>query len=184
MAGRWCGGRGQARNLLVQKKFLTTGTGNARNPNMNSKTVTMIAVLAVLLLGGAGFGIYTMKQNAPSFRGIGVNVKGQPEDVCEDWEAKLKDAVSRDDVLKWVVEHADYAAKMEVPAEEAYNDLKGRVTVRYKKKTDVIEVGLTGKRKEDEMLGEISNELYRVAASLVAKEDSSFSAFLNSKAGQ
>ena len=96
----------------------------------------------------------------------------------------MKEAVSRDDVLNWVVENADYAAKMEIPAGEAFNDLKGRVAVRYKRQKDVIEVGLTGKRKEDEKLGEISNELYRVAASLVAKEDSSFAAFLGSKTGQ
>jgi len=144
----------------------------------------MIAILAVLLLGGAGFGVYTMKQNAPSFRGIGVNVKGQPEDVCKDWEAKLKEAVSREDVLTWVVEETDYAAKMEVSEGEAHDDLKGRVAVRYKKQKDVIEVGLTGKRKEDEKLGEISNVLYRAAASVVAREDSTFEAFLNSKAGQ
>ena len=151
---------------------------------MKSKTITMIAILVILLLGGAGFGVYTMKQNAPSFRGIGVNVKGQPGDVCEDWEAKLKDAVSRDDVLNWVVKEVDYAAKMEVPAGEAFDDLKGRVAVRYKKHKDVIEVGLTGKRKEDEKLGEISNVLYRVAATLLAKEDSSFAEFLKLKAGQ
>ena len=151
---------------------------------MNSKTVAMIAVLAVLLLGGAGFGVYTMKQNAPSFRGIGVNVKGQPEDVCDDWETKLKDAASRDDVLKFVVEQVDYAGKMDVPAEEAFNDLKSRVAVRYKKHKDIIEFGLTGKRKEDEKLTEISGELYRVAASLVAKDDSAFAAFLSSKPGE
>jgi len=160
------------------------GMGNVRNRIMSSKKLAAIAILAVLLLGGAGFGFYTMKQNAPSFRGIGVNVKGQPEDVCQDWETKLKDAVSREDVLKWVIENADYAAKMEVPAGEAYDDLKGRVAVRYKKQKDLIEVGLTGKRKEDEKLGEISNELYREAAILVAKEDASFAAFLGLKAGQ
>ncbi|YCM44337.1 hypothetical protein V2O64_23820 [Verrucomicrobiaceae bacterium 227] len=151
---------------------------------MNSKKLVTIAIVVILLLGGAAFGLYTMKKNAPSFRGIGINVKGQPEEVCQDWEAKLKEAVSHDDVLKWVVENADYAAKMEIPAEAAYDDLKGRVAVRYKRQKDVIEVGLTGKRKEDEKLGEVANKLYLVVANLVAKEDDSFAAFLKSKAGQ
>ena len=43
---------------------------------MNKKTFLVTAILGLILVGGSGFGFYTWKMNANSFKGIAIPLKG------------------------------------------------------------------------------------------------------------
>ena len=151
---------------------------------MNGKKLAIIGIFLVLLLGGAAFGLYVMKMNAASFMGMGVDVSEQPEEVRLAWEDRFQKAVVREDVLNWTIKQSDYAARMDVPQEAAFEDLKSRVKVEYKKHKSMIEVGLTGKRKQNDQMAEVARFLNQAATSIVAQEEPAFEAALRSKAGQ
>lgn len=151
---------------------------------MSSKKIAMIGILVVLLLGGGAFGVYTMKMNAASYRAMVLPVNGQPKEICKEWESTLQEIVENDEFLKWAVEKSNYASVMEIPEDQAVEDLKDRVEVRYKQQRKRIEIGLTGKRKEDEKLNQIAKVLHEGAIGTLAKNDSSFESFLKSTISQ
>ncbi|MFT6596184.1 MAG: hypothetical protein ACJAT3_002165, partial [Akkermansiaceae bacterium] len=52
---------------------------------MSSKKLAILAILGLLVIGGAGFGYYTMKMNEPSFKGVGIPVKGVEDETVDKW---------------------------------------------------------------------------------------------------
>lgn len=151
---------------------------------MSRKNFVVIAIFLVLLLGGGAFGLYTWKMNSASFRGIRIDIKGQTEETAKSWEKQFQEAAVREDVLKWVLDKGSYAERMEVEEGEAFDNLKNRVKVTYKERVGAIDIGLTGKRKEDDKLSELSSILGAAIRNVVAQQDPSFAAFTESKAGQ
>ena len=150
---------------------------------MNKKTFLVTAILGLILVGGAGFGFYSWKMNANSFKGISVPVNGLREDLKDElsqkWEAAFQEVLSDEVVLKEIVEETEYAAKMGVPSDEAVSHLKDAVKVRYRKRKDAIEVGLVGKRKQDDDLAKIADFIYKRAAKEVVLKEPSFQQYLD-----
>ena len=126
---------------------------------MNKKTFLVTAIIGFLFVGGVGFGFYTMKMNANSFRGIAIPVKGLPPELCEKWESAFQEVLS----------------------EEAVTHLKDAIKVRFVKRKDSIEIGLVGKRKQNEDLTKIAEYLYRRSTEDVAKKEPSFLQYLGWK---
>lgn len=146
-----------------------------------AKKLTIIGIVLFLVAAGGGFGVWTMKQNAPSFRGYPIPVANIPEEKIERWEGFLKKVVQDDRLLELVVEQSNYAELMGVSAEDAKEDLKKRVQVEYKKRSRQIEVGATGLRKEDEKLSEVAKAIYSVASFQLGQRDPEFAQLVGLK---
>ncbi|MGB2454409.1 MAG: hypothetical protein ACPIG7_07440 [Akkermansiaceae bacterium] len=148
---------------------------------MNKKTFLVTAIIGFLFVGGVAFGFYTMKMNANSFRGIAIPVKGLPPELCEKWESAFQEVLSEEAVLQEIVDETDYSEKLDVQAEEAVTHLKDAIKVRFVKRKDSIEIGLVGKRKQNEDLTKIAEYLYRRSTEDVAKKEPSFLQYLAAK---
>lgn len=146
---------------------------------MNKKTFLVTAILGLIFVGGAAFGFYTWKMNANSFKGIAVPVKGLPDELCEKWETAFQEVLSDDAVLQEIADETEYADKLGVPAGEAVSHLKGAVKVRFVKRKGSIEVGIVGKRKQNEALSAIADILYKKAVKEVVKTTPSFQQYLD-----
>lgn len=151
---------------------------------MNSKKLAILAIVGLLIIGGAGFGYYTMKMNAPSFKGIAIPVKGVEEDMAKKWVEAFQAVLEREEVLQSIVDTTEYAAKLEVAEGEAANHLKEAIKVRYKRRNNTIEIGLVGKRKQDEALAKIGTEIYRASEKEVAMLEPTFLQFLQARSDQ
>ncbi len=151
---------------------------------MNSKKLAIFAIIGLLIVGGAGFGYYTMKMNAPSFKGIAIPVKGVEDELVEKWVKGFQSVLERDDVLQAIVDKTEYAAKLEVPAGEAVEHLRKAIKVDHKKRLKAINIGLMGKRKQDEQLAKIGEEIYRAAEKEVAIIEPTFLEFLQANSEQ
>lgn len=145
---------------------------------MTKKLFFITALIGLILVGGAGFGYYTMKMNANSFKGIALPVKGLDDEQCKKWEKTFESVLEDEDLLKVIVDESDYAAKLDLPADEAVAHLKDAIRVRFVKRKDSIEIGLVGKRKQDDALVEISNVIYRKSQEAVVEEDLTFEEYL------
>ena len=146
---------------------------------MNKKTFLVTAIIGFLFVGGVGFGFYTMKMNANSFRGIAIPVKGLPPELCEKWESAFQEVLSEEAVLQEIVDETDYAEKLGVPSEEAVSHLKEAIKVRFVKRNNWIEIGLVGKRKQNEDLMKIAELLHERGAENVVKKSPSFQQYLD-----
>ena len=146
---------------------------------MNKKTFLVTAILGLIFVGGAAFGFYTWKMNAKSFKGIAVPVKGLPDELCEQWETAFQEVLSDDAVLQEIADETEYADKLGMPLGEAVSHLKRAVKVRYVKRKDSIEVGIVGKRKQDDVLVRVADTLYKKAVSEVVKTTPSFQQYLD-----
>jgi hypothetical protein len=141
---------------------------------MSSKKLAILAIVGLLLVGGAGFGYYTMKMNAENFRGIEVSVKGVEEDQVESWVSAFQAALKRDDVAQIIVEKSGYVEKLGIPEGEAVNHLKEAAVVKFSKQRKAIQIGLNGKRKQNAELDEISRTIFNVAAVAAAELEPDF----------
>jgi hypothetical protein len=150
---------------------------------MSSKKLAILAILGLLVIGGAGFGYYTMKMNEPSFKGVAIPVKGVEDETVDKWVEGFQTVLARDEVLQAIVDKTDYSAKLEIPTGEAVDHLQNAIKVEHKKRSNMIAIGLMGKRKQDEYLVKIGEEIYRAAEKEVAIKDPTFLQFLqaNSK---
>ena len=146
---------------------------------MNKRSFLISALVGLLLLGGAGFAYYTMKMNAPAFRGRAIPVKGLPDDLVKSWETAFQEALQNEEVLGAIVEESGYAEKLKIPAEEAVAHLKEAARVRLKNAKGTIEVGLVGKRKNDEALKGIALVLYEEAEKEVLEIAPSYQEYLD-----
>ncbi|MFT6863609.1 MAG: hypothetical protein ACJAVK_002170 [Akkermansiaceae bacterium] len=144
-----------------------------------TKTMFFItAFIGLILVGGVCFGYYTMKMNANSFKGIALPVKGLDDELSKKWEEAFESALKDKDLLRAIVDETDYAAKLEVPAGEAVAHLEGAIKVRFVKRKGQIEIGLVGKRKQNEALAEIASVIYGKAQEVAAKSEPTFGEYL------
>ncbi|MDA7496699.1 hypothetical protein N8491_02745 [Akkermansiaceae bacterium] len=146
---------------------------------MNKKTFLVTAIIGFLFVGGVGFGYYTLKMNANSFKAIAIPVKGLPTELCEDWEAAFQEVLSNEAILQEIADETQYAEKLGVSSEEAVSHLKEAIKVRFVKRNNWIEIGLVGKRKQNEDLMKIAELLHERGAENVVKKSPSFQQYLD-----
>ena len=130
-------------------------------------------------LGGVGFAYYTMKMNEDSFKAIAIPVEGLPTGLCEDWEAAFQEVLSNEAILQEIADETQYAEKLGVPSEEAVSHLKEAIKVRFVKRNNWIEIGLVGKRKQNEDLMKIAELLHETAVENIVKIEPSFQQYLD-----
>lgn len=147
---------------------------------MSSKKLVMIGLLVVLLLGGGAFGVYTMKINASSYRAMALPVQGQSKEVCKEWVEKMEEIAAQEAFLKWVVEKSDYSSVMGVPEGEAQKDLSNRIKIKYNQQRSRIEIGLNGKRKNDDKLNQVAKVIHEGCVGTLAKAEPAFEEHLES----
>ena len=146
---------------------------------MTKRAVLIVAVLGLLVLGGGYFGWKLYSGGQPAFRGRAIPVKGLPEELVESWEESFTKALDDEKVLQLIVDESDYASKLEVSADGAVDHLRKAVRVRVKNSSKTIEIGLVGKRKEDEDLKGIAKVLYEKAEKKVLEASPSFQDYLD-----
>jgi len=150
---------------------------------MNGNKLAVIGVVALLLVGGGGFGVYSMKMSAPSYRALPLTTAGQQKERCKEWADKLEAIAQREEFLVWVVEQSDYASLMGLAEGDAVNDLSKRIQIRYRQQSDRIEIGVKGKRKEDDQLNKVAKVIHSACIGTLAKADSDFGAYIQSLSG-
>jgi len=149
---------------------------------MSGKKLAIIGLAFVLILGGAAFGLYTWKMSSPAFQGISLPTQDVEDEVRERWVESLKKIAEEEAVIKAIAVESGYQSLMGLDSEEAaHADLAERILVKYRKRRKTIEVGLTGIRKEDDKLKTVAPFIYKVCASILAKNDQSFAAFSSQK---
>lgn len=149
---------------------------------MNKRTLLIAALVGLLIVGGAGYAYYAMKMNAPAFRGRAIPVKTLDEELVTQWTEAFEKALQNEDVLQEIVEESGYGSLLDVPDGEAVDHLKEAVRVRFRSRNDSIEVGLVGKRKDDEKLKDIALILYQKAEAKTVEIAPSFQAYLDAVA--
>ena len=130
---------------------------------MNKKTFLVTAIIGFLFVGGVGFGYYTLKMNANSFKAIAIPVNGLPTELCEGWEAAFQEVLSDEAILQDIADETEYAEKLGVPSEEAVSHLKNAIKVEFVKRNNWIQIGLRGKRRQNEDLEKIAELLHETA---------------------
>ena len=130
-------------------------------------------------LGGVGFAYYTMKMNANSFKAIAIPVNGVPIELCESWESAFQKALSDEAILQEIADETEYAEKLGVPSEEVVSHLKKAIKVQFVKRKNWIEIGLVGKRKQNEDLEKIAELLHETAVKNIVKIEPSFQKYLD-----
>jgi hypothetical protein len=146
---------------------------------MNKKTFLVTAIIGFLFVGGVGFGLYTWKENAPSIRAIAIPVNGLPIELCESWESAFQKALSDEAILQEIVDETEYAEKLGVPPEEAVSHLKKAIKVEFVKRKNWIQIGLWGKKRQNEDLEKIAELLHETAVENIVKIEPSFQQYLD-----
>lgn len=128
-------------------------------------------VLAVLLIGGMGFGglfaYRAYKQNLPAPIWVPMPINPElPPDKRDEVINQLKAELTKNERLLKVSKDVGLVAKWELPTDEACAaELAKRMFVRAGEmdtpmgKVPSIHIGLTGKRKETEISGQIAMRL-------------------------
>jgi len=149
---------------------------------MSGKKLAIIGLLAVLVLGGSAFGLYTWKMNAVAFWGISLPMKGVEAEQRDRWVETFEEIAAEEVVLQKIVEVSDYQNLMGLDGEQAaVADLTKRMKIKYRPRKNSIEIGLTGIRKEIEELKLIAPKIYQVCAMVLAGNDREFAAFSSQK---
>ena len=147
---------------------------------MNKKTFLVTAIVGFLFVGGVGFALYTMKMNANSFKGMAISFhQSLPLELSKSWESAFQEVLSDEAILQEIVDETQYAEKLGVPSEEAVSHLKEAIKVRFVKGKNSIEIGLVGKRKQDDDLIKIGKILYERGVENVVKKAPSFRKYLD-----
>ena len=146
---------------------------------MNKKTFLVTAIIGFLFVGGVGFGLYTWKENAPSIRAIAIPVNGLPIELCESWESAFQKALSDEAILQEIADETEYAEKLGVPPEEAVSHLKKAIKVEFVKRKNWIQIGLWGKKRQNEDLLKIAELLHETAVENIVKIEPSFQQYLD-----
>ena len=149
---------------------------------MSGKKLAIIGLLAVLVLGGSAFGIYTWKMNAVAFWGISLPMKGVEAEQRDRWVETFEEIAAEEVVLQKIVEVSDYQNLMGLDGEQAaIADLTKRMKIKYRPRKNTIEIGLTGIRKEIEVLKLIAPKIYQVCGTVLAANDGEFEDFSSQK---
>ena len=149
---------------------------------MTGKKFAIIGLVVVLVLGGAAFGIYTMKMNAVAFWGVSLPMQGVEAEQRDRWVETFEEIAVEEAVVKKIVEVSDYQNLMGLDNEQAaVADLTKRMKIKYRPRKNAIEIGLTGIRKEIEELKLIAPKIYQVCATVLAANDGEFADFSSQK---
>lgn len=149
---------------------------------MGGKKFAIIGLVVVLVLGGAAFGIYTMKMNAVAFQGISLPMKGVESEQRDRWVEAFEKIAGEEVVVKRIVQESDYQNLMGLEGEQAaVDDLTKRMKIKYRPRKNTIEIGLTGIRKEIEVLKLIAPKIYQVCGTVLAANDGEFEDFSSQK---
>jgi len=141
---------------------------------MSSKKLAMIAIVGFLALGVIGFFVYQKKQNAEGLRGVPVPVSGVENEVVGEWVTAFQEVLKKDEVLQKIVTDSEYSAKLEVPEAEAVAHLRSAVRVSHNRPRKALVIGLMGKKKDQQILDEISRMIFNVSAPHAAIQQPSF----------
>ena len=146
---------------------------------MNKKTFLVTAIIGFLFVGGVGFGLYTFKMNEDSFRAMAIPVNGLPIELCENWESAFQKALSDEAILQEIADETEYAEKLGVPPEEAVSHLNKAIKVEFVKRKNWIQIGLWGKKRQNEDLLKIAELLHETAVENIVKIEPSFQQYLD-----
>ena len=146
---------------------------------MNKKTFLVTAIIGFLFVGGVGFGYYTLKMNANSFKAIAIPINGLPTELCENWEAAFQEVLSDEAILQDIANETKYAEKLGVPPEEAVSHLNKAIKVEFVKRKNWIQIGLWGKKRQNEDLLKIAELLHETAVENIVKIEPSFQQYLD-----
>ncbi|MGB0327565.1 MAG: hypothetical protein ACPGJR_08515 [Akkermansiaceae bacterium] len=146
---------------------------------MKKRVMLISAIVGLVVMGGAVFGWMWYSGNQSAFRGRAIPVKGLPEAMVKSWRDAFKDALNNDEVLEEIIAKSDYASSLEISGGEALENLRKAAVVRLKNSNDTIEIGLIGKRKQDDALKTISRILYERAEKEVIHTTPSFQDYLD-----
>ncbi len=146
---------------------------------MNKKTFLVTAIIGFLFVGGVGFGYYTLKMNANSFKAIAIPINGLPTELCENWEAAFQEVLSDEAILQDIANETEYAEKLGVPPEEAVSHLKKAIKVEFVKRKNWIQIGLWGKKRQNDDLLKIAELLHETAVENIVKIEPSFQQYLD-----
>jgi len=141
---------------------------------MNGKKIGIIAILGIIALCAIGYFIYDKKQNAVGTRAIPISVSGVEAEVVERWVNVFQTVLKNDEVLERIISDSDYAAKLEIPEEEALESLRNAVRISHSTSRRAITIGLSGKKKYSEELNTISQQIFNVSGQIVASRDPAF----------
>lgn len=128
----------------------------------------VVGVLALMLVVcGGGYAYWNHKQNLPSPMWVPVAVRADfPKDAQEQTVRELRDKLNNPELLAKVVQEMGLKQKWGLSSDrEAEEQLAGRIFVRMgevKSPIGVVpalHVGVSGKRKERELSGEIAVRL-------------------------
>lgn len=106
-------------------------------------------------------------------------MNGIEEGQVRNWQDAFEKALAKDEVLQAIIDESNYASSLGISEGAALGHLRKAVVVRFKNTKKTIEVGLVGKRKQDEALKEISKVLYQAAEKDVLDTTPSFQAYLD-----
>ncbi len=152
---------------------------------MSGKKLAIFGLVAVLILGGAAFGVYTWKMNAVAFQGTSLPVKGIDGAIRDRWLESFEKIIAEEVVIKKIAEESDYQNLMKQDSvEAAIADLTKRIEVKNRSRKETIEIGLKGVRKEVDELKLIAPKIYQVCAAILARNDQEFAAFSSRKLSQ
>ena len=147
---------------------------------MSGKKLAIIGLLAVLVLGGSAFGIYTWKMTQDDFRGFSLPMKGIEAEQRDRWVESFEKIAGEE--VKRIVQESDYQNLMGLDGEQAaIDDLTKRMKIKYRPRKNTIEIGLTGIRKEIEELELIAPKIFEVCANKLVEKDQEFADFSSQK---
>lgn len=121
----------------------------------------------VLIFGGAAYGLWTYRQNkpVPMWVPLAINPK-LPDDKRKEIVADLKEKLSERDRLLTVSKEMNLAKEWGLPSPEAAAaELKNRIFVKLGAmdsemgRVDAIHIGVKGKRKDQQLCGNIAVRL-------------------------
>ncbi|MFD0893340.1 hypothetical protein KBB96_18095 [Luteolibacter ambystomatis] len=126
--------------------------------------------MLALLLAGGGYARYAYNQNQPDRIWLPLKL---PEKDLQPVSKKLEEALRKPAVLSAISKELNLAARFNVPNEEAaVAELSKRMYIEVGEafppsdRTPAINVGVSGKRKEHALLGEISQRLQKEVSAL------------------
>ncbi len=130
----------------------------------------VVGVLVLMLaVGGGGFAYWNHKQNLPDPRWVPVAVRADfPKEAQEQTVRDLREKLADPELLTKVVREMGLKEKWGLSSErEAEQQLAGRIFVRMGEmdtqigQVPALHVGVSGKRKERQLSGEIAVRLMK-----------------------
>lgn len=129
---------------------------------MNNRLLAVGAIVLILLVGGAGFGIFWTKMNKPMERWVAYPLTPFPQvEQRQAWVDEWAEIGEQDGVLRAVVLNEKLVDRWGLANEDsAVEQLRERSFVDLSKDTETMRVGISGIRKEMDDLNRLSGALF------------------------